>query len=256
MAGCLFGKVSIVAGATRGIGRATAELFAQAGAALLLIGRSGDELEQASSDIRTQGGRAAVFKGDVGNPADVAAAVDRALELFGHLDVLVNNAAAHQEMKDIESVAEGEFDEIVRTTLKGTWLMCKYAIRAMKRNGGGSIVNTASQWGMYGVSQQSAYCAAKGGVIALTRALAIETATEGIRVNCICPGYTDTEHAREWFATLPDAERVRAQLLSRIPLGRPASPREVAQASLYLASDNAMFVTGQVLAIDGGYTAQ
>ena len=135
-------------------------------------------------------------------------------------------------------------------------MTCKYVIPEMKRVGGGAIVNTASIWGVQGAGDQAAYCAAKGGVVLLTKSLAIECAPHGIRVNCVCPGYTRTLHSEEWFGALDEPEKEREEFLSDIPMGRPASADEIANVSLYLVSDEAAFVTGHVLMVDGGYTTR
>jgi NAD(P)-dependent dehydrogenase (short-subunit alcohol dehydrogenase family) len=244
--GRLEGKVAIVTGAGSGIGRASAELFAREGAQVVCADLSGLEDEVAAGI----GAAAVAVHVDVANAADVARMVDTAVETFGRLDVLFNNAGlGGRTHTPLHEIAEDEFDLQVAVHLKGVYLGMKFGIAAMLRNGGGSIINTASAAGLVGMKGLSVYSASKGGVVLLTKSAALDYAESGIRVNAICPGivYTGLSVAR---GQKPDAPRPEQ------PIGRYGLPRELAAAALFLASDESSFVTGTAIPVDGGYVAR
>jgi NAD(P)-dependent dehydrogenase (short-subunit alcohol dehydrogenase family) len=250
----LSNKVAVVTGGTSGIGRATAALFAAEGAAVVLTGRDEDRGRATEEEIGAAGGRARFVRADVRLDADCRRTVDEAVSAFGGLDVVFNNAGLYIE-NDVLGCDEEEWDVQVDTMLKGTYLMCRAAIPRMIERGGGSIVNNSSGWGLVGGERAVAYCAAKGGVTVLTKALAMDHGRDGIRVNAVCPG--DTETAMEYG----DAKRKGwtwdryVAWASERPLGRMGRAEEVARAVLFLAGDDASFVTGAALPVDGGGVA-
>ncbi len=247
----LSGSTTLITGGTSGIGRATAELFASLGAAVAFTGRDTDRGTEVSELIRAAGGEALFLPADVRSAADCARAVEETLAAFGRIDVLVNNAGTYVP-NDTVGCTEEEWDEQVDTSLKGTFLMSKAVLPHMIERGGGAIVNNASGWGLVGGAEAVAYCAAKGGVVVMTKAMAIDHGPQGIRVNAVCPG--DTETPMEYA----DAERKGwtweryEEWASERPLGRMGTAEEVAKAILFLASDESSFITGSALPVDGG----
>lgn len=255
MPGRLKGKVAIVTGAGSGIGKAIAELFAAEQAAVVLAEWNRQSGAEAEAAIRAAGGTARFIPTDVSKAPEVRALIERTVAEFGRLDILVNNAAI-QILGRLADTSEEDWDRLHSVNLKGVFLCSKYAIAAMLRSGGGSIVNIASILGLVGDPDLAAYCAAKGGVLALTKAAALAYGPEGIRVNAICPGDVDTPMVREYFEKDSHPEALRREVASKYALRRIAAPREIAEAALYLASDAASFVTGSALVIDGGLTAK
>ena len=245
------GSAVLITGGTSGIGRATAELFAEQGAAVAFTGRDADRGTGLAELIRA-GGRDALFiPADVRAAADCTRTVEDTLAAFGRIDVLVNNAGTYVP-NDALGCSEEEWDAQVDTSLKGTFLMSRAVLPHMIERGSGAIVNNASGWGLVGGAEAVAYCAAKGGVVLLTKAMAIDHGPQGIRVNAVCPG--DTETPMEYA----DAERKGwtweryVEWASDRPLGRMGAPEEVARAILFLASEDSSFITGAALSVDGG----
>jgi NAD(P)-dependent dehydrogenase (short-subunit alcohol dehydrogenase family) len=250
----LAGRVAIVTGAASGIGRASAQRFAAEGAAVLVADRAEDTGNVTVAAIRARGGRADFVRADVTREADVTAMVEAAVARFGRLDILFNNAGVGAYVP-FEDPAPADWDRILDVDLRSVYLGCRAALPHLRRSGGGVILNTASQSGLQGQPMNQAYCAAKAGVILFTRSLARELARENIRVNCICPGGTDTPLLHGYLGSVESPAEAVAELGTRLPMGRVARPEEVAAAALFLVSDDASYVTGVALPVDGGATA-
>jgi len=249
--GVLAGRVALVTGGGSGIGRATAELFAREGAAVAVVDLDGERGGAVARGIEGAGGRALFIRCDVSRAADCRRAVEETVERLGGLHILVNSAGIIRRATVVETTEE-EWDRVMGVNVRSVFLMCKYAVPVMARSGGGAIVNIASGWGLVGGPQAAAYCASKGAVVLLTRAMAIDHGGQNIRVNCVCPGDTDTPMLREEARQLGEpADRFLAEAARR-PLRRIGRPDDVAQAALYLVSDAASFVTGAALVVDGG----
>jgi len=251
----LAGKVAIVTGAGSGIGRAIAQLFAREGAKVAVLDRDQPSGEGTVQSIVTQDREAMFCHCDVSKSRDVERAVEAVIERCGRLDVLVNNAAM-QVLAKLVDTSEEVWDQIHNVNLKGVFLGCKYAIPAMMRSGGGSIVNIASVLGFVGDPELAAYCAAKGGVISLTKVAALTYGPQGVRINCICPGDVETPLVQSYFDKDPDPSRLRQEVYSKYALRRIATPDEVANAALFLASGESSFVTGSTLVVDGALTVK
>ncbi len=251
--GRLDGKVAVITGAGSGIGRVAASLFAAEGAQVVVADVVGDQAEAAVADIEGAGGSATAVTVDVSDEAQVAGMIDRALSTYGGVHVLFNNAGIFPDDDGgILDTPPETWQRVMEVNLKGVWLGCRAAVPAMLDSGGGSIVNVASFVALVGAATaQMAYTASKGGVLAMTRELAVEYARKGIRANSICPGPIETPLLAE---LLSDPER-RQRRLVHIPIGRFGRPDEIAKAALFLASDDASFVTGSALVVDGGITA-
>ncbi len=244
----LTGKVAIVTGAGRGIGRGIAEALAAAGAQLVLAGRTQATLDAAASAI---GGSTLAQLADVANEANVLALRDTALARFGQIDVLVNNAGINPIWRTIEKTSLADWLAIIDVNLTGTFLCCKHIGGTMAARGTGSVINVSSVAGHVGLVRSAPYCASKGGVELLTKALALEWATRGVRVNCLAPGYVDTDLT----SSLLHHETLGKPFLDHTPMGRFGEPRDLAGAAVFLASDASAYMTGQSLVIDGGWTA-
>ena len=247
--GLLAGKVAIITGASRGIGAAAARTFARAGAAVVLAARSEDAIAELARQIRDTGGHALAVSTDVGDPESVERLIERTLAAFGRLDAAFNNAGAIHMPAPLADLAVEGFDIAVRGTLRGVFLTLKYEIPAMLAGRGGAIVNMSSSAGLRGVRGMAGYVAAKHGVIGLTETAALDYAAQGIRVNAIAPGPILTER----LASLGD--EARAPVARAVPVGRIGLPGEVAALAAWLCSDQAGFITGATIPIDGGKLA-
>jgi len=249
----LEGKVALITGGGSGIGLQSALLFAGEGARIAVVDVNDAAGRAAVEELRAAGGEAIYVHADVARAADCEAMIRAAEDAFGRLDVLFNNAGiSHAEDGDATSTEEDVWDLTMRVNLKGVFLGCKYGIPALRRAGGGSIVNTASFVALLGAATpQLAYTASKGGVLAMTRELATIHARERIRVNALCPGPLRTELLMKYL----DTEEKRQRRLVHIPMGRFGEPREIAQAALFLASDESSYMTGATFLVDGGITA-
>ena len=253
MAGCVEGKVALVTGGASGIGRATALTFAREGAKLIIADMNADGGQQTGHMITEQGGEAIFVRTDVSQAVEVQALLSTAVETYGRLDCAHNNAGIAGAGKElIAAYPEDTWHQVIAVNLTGVWLCMKYEISQMLHQGGGAIVNTASGAGLVGNRGNSAYAASKHGVVGLTKTAALEYAQQGIRVNCVCPGWVQTPLAAR---SLSDPER-RAQIIARHPIGRVGTPEEIAEAVVWLCSDAASFVTGHAMSVDGGYVAQ
>ncbi len=251
----LAGKVALITGGTSGIGRATAVLFALEGACVALAGRHGSRGQEVVTEVAATGGTAIFLSCDVRLAADCHRAVEETVRTFGRLDILVNNAGVFYPHTVVDC-SEEEWDLTLDTNLKGTYLMSRAVLPAMIAQGSGVIVNNASDWGMVGGSEAAAYCASKGGVVLLTKAMALDHARQGIRVNCVCPGEVETPMLVEEAQRLDIPWEDYLAAAADCPLGRVGQPEEIAKAMLFLASEDSSFMTGAALVIDGGNTAR
>jgi len=249
--GILAGRRAIVTGAASGIGRATAVLLAREGAAVVAADVDGGGVGEVIAEIVRAGGRGVGVRGDVTVEADCARLVAEAVASFGGLDLVVNSAGIIRRTTVVDTTEE-EWDRVLAVNLKAVFLLGRHAIPEMARGGGGAIVNVGSGWGLKGGPAAASYCAAKGAVVNLTRAMAIDHGPQGIRVNCVCPGDTDTPLLRSEAEQL--GEDVAAFLASSAerPIGRLGTPDDTARAILFLVSDAASWVTGTTLVVDGG----
>jgi NAD(P)-dependent dehydrogenase (short-subunit alcohol dehydrogenase family) len=248
-------KVAVVTGAALGIGQAAATAFAQEGAAVVIVDRDQKQGEATAKAIQSNGGQVLFIPTDVSVEDKVRTMVDRTVSQYGRLDILVNNAGIYMQ-GDVEKTSLKDWERILATNLTGAFLCMKYAVPAMIQQGGGVIVNVASEAGLVGIKGQVAYNVSKAGMIALTRSSAVDLAEKGIRVNCVCPGTTDTPLVQAAVSRAPDPAALRRQLEESRPLNRLGAPAEIASAILYLASDEVGYATGAILSVDGGYTAQ
>lgn len=249
-------KVALITGGTSGIGQATVLLFAREGARVILVGRNQEAAARVVAEVEAVGGEAHFIRADVSQPAEVQAMARAALEHWGQVDVLVNNAGGGKwGPGSVTQVSETGWSKVVQTNLNGVYLVSKEILPSMMGKGGGAIVNNASTYGITGAKDQAAYSAAKGGIIALTRQMAVDYAPYNIRVNCVCPGGILTPLLEERIASTEDPEQTRRLFGERCPQERLGRPEEVAYAILFLASEEASFITGVALPVDGGLTA-
>jgi NAD(P)-dependent dehydrogenase (short-subunit alcohol dehydrogenase family) len=250
----LDGKVALITGGNSGIGSATAALFAKEGAAVVLTGRNRERGEQVALAINQAGGKAMFIRADVRVADDCRQAVEQTLERFGRIDVLFNNAGVFYP-KTVPECTEQEWDETIDSSLKGAFLMSKYALPSMIERGSGSIIHNSSGWGILGGDRAAAYCAAKGGLIIMAKAMAIDHGPDGIRVNCVCPGDTETPMLTDDAAKRGMEWKDYVAAGSDRPLRRIGTAEEIARAVLFLASDDSSYVTGEALVVDGGGVA-
>jgi dihydroanticapsin dehydrogenase len=251
----LQGKVALISGASRGIGKGIALEFAHQGARVA-VGANRDlaGLASTASQIRKLGGEALEVLGDVASPANAQTMVNATLAAFGKLDILVCNAGI-EVIAPVADLSVEDWNQVIAVNLTGTFLLCKYAIPAML-DAGGSIITMGSVAGVVAWAADAAYNASKGGIILLTKTIALDYGTRGIRANCICPGSIETEMHRAYLAQAENPEVEEAALNALHPVGHVGSVEDVAMAAVYLASDESRFVTGSCLMVDGGYTAR
>ena len=251
MTDTLHNKVALITGAASGIGRATAQLFARAGASIAIADLNSTAAKTVVDEITSAGGRAIFEPTDVTLTADCQRIVQRTVQEFGRVDILFNNAGIIRRATVVD-LNEQDWDRVMTVNVKSIYLMSKQVIPIMEKAGGGTIINTASGWGLAGGAKAAVYCASKGAVVLLTKAMAIDHGQQKIRVNCICPGDTDTAMLRTEAQQLGEPGDSFLKEAARRPLGRVGKPEEIAQAALYLASDASSFVTGTALVVDGG----
>jgi NAD(P)-dependent dehydrogenase (short-subunit alcohol dehydrogenase family) len=247
----LQGKTALITGGAGGIGRATALLFAREGAAVSIVDLNQEAGQDVVREISRAGSRAIFECADVTRTADCRRVVKDTVKQFGGIHVLFNNAGIIRRASVVE-ISEEDWDMVMAVNVKSIFFMCREVVPIMAGVKGGSIINTASGWGLAGGVRAAAYCASKGAVVLMTKAMAIDHGRQNIRVNCICPGDTDTAMLRSEARQLGEAEDKFLSESGQRPLGRMGKPEEIAQAALYLASDAASFVTGTALVVDGG----
>ncbi|MGR2662038.1 SDR family NAD(P)-dependent oxidoreductase [Chromobacterium haemolyticum] len=251
MAGELAGKVALITGAGSGIGRATALLFAEEGAKIAVCDLNPCNGMDTVTVIQATGGEAVFIEADVGLAADCQRAVTDTVARFGRLDILFNNAGITRRANVVDTT-EAEWDAVMNVNVKSVFLMSKHAVPVMSSQGGGSIINAGSGWGLVGGKDAVSYCASKGAVVNMTRAMAVDHGPENIRVNSVCPGDTDTDMLRNEARQLGLANTALVEAGNSRPLMRVGQAREIAQTVLFLASDRSSFVTGAAYVVDGG----
>jgi len=246
-------KVAIITGAAAGIARASAKLFAREGAGVVAVDLDRKGTEAIVDEIANDAGKAVAIAADVSEKASALEIVRRTRERFGRVDILFNNAGIVTPGK-IHETAEAEWDRAMAINVKSVYLLCHEVVPLFLEQGGGVILNTASATALRSVTDRAAYSASKGAVIALTRSMALDYVKNNIRVNCLCPGTIDTPSLAQRLAAFADPAEARKQFVARQPMGRLGTAEEVAQAALYLVSDESGFVTGTAFSIDGGFT--
>jgi NAD(P)-dependent dehydrogenase (short-subunit alcohol dehydrogenase family) len=245
-------KVVVVTGASRGIGEAIAEACADAGARVVLVSRGGDALDAVAERLRGQGAEVAAIPCHIGRPEHVEALVASAIERFGHVDALINNAATNPHFGPLLDASPEQWDKTFDTNLKGTFTLTRAVVSHLRQRGqGGAVVNVTSVLGLRGAPGMGVYGMTKAALVSMTKTLALELGREGIRVNAIAPGLIETRFS----SVLVGDDRLREPFVSRTAAGRVGQPEDVAGAAVFLASDAAAYVTGQTMVVDGGWTA-
>lgn len=247
------GKVAIVTGGAYGIGRATALAFAKRGAKVVLVDVDEKRGKETERLIKEEGGEGLFLKSDVSKEEEVKNFIETAVKIYGKIDCAFNNAGIHGEFLPFSDFSEERWNEILNINLKGVWLCMKHEIREMEKKGGGVIVNTSSVAGIKGVPSNPAYPASKHGVVGLTKAAAIEFAKKHIRINCICPGPIRTGMYETLYSSSPE---IVERMIEKVPMGRLGEPEEVASVVLFLCSEEASYITGAILPVDGGIAAE
>lgn len=251
--GDLQDKVAVVTGGSSGIGRETALMLAQRGARVVVSDVSVDAGEETAAMIKTAGGDAIFVEADVSKAAEVQGVMGAAVAAYGRLDCAVNNAGIGGVLLPLDRLDEQAWDQVIDINLKGVWLCMKYQIPHLLASGGGAIVNIASAAGLVGFRYNAVYAASKHGVVGLTKSAALEYAKKGIRVNAVCPGFTDTPMVERIEEINP---KMLESTINAIPMRRLGTPQEIAEAVVWLCSDDSSFVTGHALAVDGGSVVQ
>jgi NAD(P)-dependent dehydrogenase (short-subunit alcohol dehydrogenase family) len=246
------GRVIIISGAGSGIGRATAILFGQEKAAVVVLDWNGESAQSTVNEIERGGGTGLALQVDVSNPQQVKAAAAKTVEQYGRIDILFANAAV-QIIKPIDLTSDEDWEQVISANLKGSFLCCREVVPVMRRQRSGCILIASSGHALHSYPGYTAYAASKGGQLAMMRAMAIDCAPDGIRVNCIIPGATETPMLRAHFENNPEE---KARLVAKIPMGRLATPEDIARAVRMLASDDGAFITGTSLVVDGGLLAR
>jgi meso-butanediol dehydrogenase / (S,S)-butanediol dehydrogenase / diacetyl reductase len=250
----LKGKTAIITGGGTGIGRAIALAYAREGAKVAVLGRRRDQLEEVVKEASQGGGTGKATVCDVTRSQQIQEAVREVESAFGPVNVLVNNAGA-LSVSTVESISEEDWDRVLETNLTGPFLMCRAVLPSMRRGGGGAIVNIGSVLGLVGMKDRAAYCASKGGLTLLTKAMALDHAHENIRVNCICPAIVETTLVKGLFSDTQDGQKRKEARIGTLPLGRFGQPQDVAELAVFLASDESSWLTGTAIPVDGGLTA-
>jgi NAD(P)-dependent dehydrogenase (short-subunit alcohol dehydrogenase family) len=253
--GLLAGRVAIVTGGSVGIGAAIGRLFVAEGAKVVLCARSEQPGRDLERELRNAGGEVTFLQCDIAREDTASAVVRETVERCGGLDILVNNAAVSRTAL-IEHMSLTDWEAVLDTNLTSMFLMSREAIPYLRRSNYASIINLGSTYAFVGAGESAAYALTKAGAVSFTKTLALELAPDGIRVNALCPGATTTQLYHQYIASQADADKAKADLLGKHPLGRLGSPEDMAQAALFLASEQSSFVTGHSLLVDGGYTAQ
>ena len=245
----LLNKVAIITGGAKGVGKGCALVFAQEGAKVVIVDIDEKSGEETAKEITEKNGIAKFIKTDLKSSGDVQSMISNVIATFGQIDVMFNNAGYHIS-KNVEVTSEDEWDYIINTNLRSVFLCCKYSIPHLRKTQG-CIINMSSMVGLIGQSNAGAYSATKGGIVAMTKGMALDFAKDNIRVNCICPGWVHTPLVEDWFGQQPDPEKARAYIYSVHPLNRIASSEEIGTAAAFLASSEASFITGVALPVDG-----
>ncbi|HKW64750.1 MAG TPA: SDR family oxidoreductase [Candidatus Acidoferrum sp.] len=250
----LAGKVALITGGGTGIGRAIALAFAREGASVAVAGRRLEKVKEVAAEIEKQGGAALPLQCDVSRTKDPERAISETAKKFGKFNVLVNNAGT-LSVSTVDTITEEDWDRVITVNLKGPFLTSRAALREFRKNGGGTIVNIGSILGLVAMKDRAAYCASKGGVTMLTKAMALDHAHENVRVNCICPSIVETELVKGLFDDSEQGKRLKQSRMGTIPLGRFGQPADVADLAVFLASDESSWLTGTAIPLDGGLTA-
>jgi NAD(P)-dependent dehydrogenase (short-subunit alcohol dehydrogenase family) len=250
----LAGKIALITGGGTGIGRAIALAFAREGAKVAIVGRRADKLAEVLGEIRKHDVDGLAIACDVAKATDVERAVIETSAKFGGLNVLVNNAGA-LHVATVEGTSEEEWDRLMTVNMKGPFLMSKAVLPAFRRAGGGAIVNVGSLLGLVAMKDRAAYCASKGGVTLLTKAMAVDHGHENIRVNCICPSLVETDLVQALFNDGERGATLKKERIATFPLGRAGQPADVAEMAVFLASDESSWLTGAAIPLDGGLSA-
>ena len=250
----LAGKSALISGGGTGIGQAIALAFAREGAQVAVAGRRKEKLDETLHLLQQAGCSALALECDVTKAADTQRVVKSAEDAFGKVNVLVNNAGA-LSVSTVENITEEDWDRVMATNVKGPFLMSRAALPSMRRAGGGSIINVGSVLGIVAIRDRAAYCASKGGVSMLTKAMALDHAHDNIRVNCVCPSIVESDMTRNLFAETEVGQQARESRLASIPLGRFGKPADIAGLAVFLASEESSWMTGTVIPVDGGVTA-